>query len=179
MASPNTNTSFLVTGRMAYGCTNLATAWPHGGTGLGLVGGISLSPPSDYAQHLSEGINSTWEVTWRGGNLVMGALVEGWEDDAYGKVLPNVSGTTIQWPGSTTTIGTSMDPRALSPLVFTPRNQTEHPAVILYKAIPILTPQAQMALSSFRFLNIPVLFVAQPDASDRLGAMDLLANLSL
>lgn len=184
MGDPNVNAAYTATGRLAYGCNDLSAVWPHGGTGLGLVGNIVLSPPSNFRQHLSEGINSTWSVQHMGGDLIMGALIESWDDnDALAKLWPNVdAGATkqiLKWPGTDFLPGTISDAMALAPLVFTPRDQTQPNAILIYKAAILHDVNLQLRLSSWRFLNYPVVFVALPDASGRLGEMGLLAELTL
>jgi len=183
MASPNPNTAFMVSGRLAFGCTDLSTAWPHGGTGLGTAGGISLAVPSSYRRHVAEGTAATWSVQYLGGDLVLGAVIESWEDDAKAVLFPNVSDGSsqkiVEWPGSDYAPGTVVDAMALSPLVFTPISATEHPAVIVYKAMPVLDASTVLSLSSYRWLNFLTLFIGLPDATGRQGAMGLLSDLSL
>lgn len=182
MASPDENKSYLVSGRLAYGCDNLSTEWPHGGTGLGLVGSIYLEPPGGVIRLPAEDLGgASSAVIYVGGDAVLGASVENWDDAASAGVLsavfPNVTTINtrhrIDWPA---TPGTQ--PTALEPLVFTPRDST-HPGLILYKAVPLLEESARLWLSSYRFLRVPLLFLGLADASDRVAAMGRLSDLQL
>jgi hypothetical protein len=190
MASPDINKGLLVSGRLAYGCTNLALAWPHGGTGLGLVGSIDWRPPAGQIRLPAEEDGGTRAILYTGGDAVIGASVEGWDDSAAGGVLsalfPNTATvntrTVLYWPGAnpaapTVPVG-GMFP-TVAPLVFTPINQTEHPALIVYKAIVLLEASAQLRLGSYRYLSVPILAIGTPDDQGRVAAMGRIADLSL
>jgi len=183
VASPDTNTSLLATGRLAYECTDLSLAWPHGGTGLGLVGNVILFPPSGYVRHKDEATNSTDVIQYTGGDLIVSCVIEGWDDDAHRAIYPNtdpgVSREVIRWPGTDYLPGTRVGAKALEPLVFTPRNQLEHPAFIVYSAIPTLELNAELRFSSYRFLSYPVIFVGRPDGAGRQGESGPLVELTL
>ena len=180
MGSPDTNTAYLVAGRLAYGCTSLATAWPHGGTGLGLVGSIFVFPPSASKALLAEETNSASEVLWLGGDLTVSLTANGWENDALAFLNPNSSMVSthvvVEWPGSDVVVGAPTT--TYTNVVFTPTN-TEHPGLILYKVAPVPEVNQRLALSAVRWLEVPAVLVALPDASDRLGKMGRFSVLSL
>lgn len=179
MASPDISLAVLGTGRLAYGCTDLTTAWPHGGTGLGLVGGVRILPPNVYKPLVAEETNGPDAVLYLGGALLLGCMLEAWQDDAISAVFPSSTtisgGKVVQWPGSGTQAGSSVS--ALSKLVFTPTN-TSHPGVLIYSAAPLIEVNAELRMSAYSYLRTPVVFVALPDASSRLGAMGTIARLA-
>lgn len=185
MADPNVNAALLVTGRLAYGCTDLSEPWPHNGTGLGLVGSIFWQPPSGQVRLPAEEDGGTRAILYTGGDAVLGASVEGWDDSAAGGVLAPLfpssrtagSRVVLEWPGDDLAPG-GMFP-ALEPLVFTPTNQAEHPALIVYRAIVCLEASAQLRLGSYRYLSVPVLCVGTPDDEGRVAAMGRLSDLEL
>lgn len=191
MASPDTTKSLMVTGQLAYGCTDLATAWPHGGTGLGLVGSLFFEPPEGVVRLVAEEDNATHALLYVGGDAVLGASLEGWDDSVAGGVLgplfpsrlEHASGRyVLEWPGSTGTGRTQLLPGStvplLSPLVFTATNP-EHPSLILYKAAPLIEASTRLRLSSVRTLSVPLLFVGTPDGTGRVAALGRLTDLSL
>lgn len=190
MASISVNKGLLVNGKLAYGCNDLTAAWPHGGTGLGLVGSIYFQPPAGQVRLPAEEDGGTRAILYTGGDAVLGASLEQWEDVASGGVLstlfPNSetvgTRTVLHWPGA--------DPDApdlpvgglfpaLEPLVFTPTNVSEHPALILYKAVVCLEASTQLRLGSYRYLSVPFLVVGTPDDQGRVAAMGRLADLEL
>jgi len=181
MAAPDQNKAYQVSGRLAYGCTDLSTDWPHGGTGLGMVGKLFVSPQRSWVALAAEETSSAAEVLWLGGDVVVGFTCHNWDNDALAKVFPNTTtssgDTLIQWPGSTVVPGAPLTP--LSNLVFTPRNEAEHPGLLIYKAVILPDVNAELFLSAYRYLEIPAVVVATPDASDRLGVMGRFSRLSV
>lgn len=110
MASPDKNKSLRVTGKLAYGCTDLSTDWPHGGTGLGLVGSVFFEPPSGVVRIQRPENNTTEVLLYVGGDATLGASVEGWDDTVAGGVLAplfparrelDAGRVVLEWPGST------------------------------------------------------------------------------
>lgn len=276
MASVNVNKGLLVNGRLAYGCNDLSAPWPHGGTGLGLVGSIYFEPPAGQVRLTAEEDGGTRAILYTGGDAVLGASLEQWEDEASGGVLSVLfpsrrvvnSRVVLEWPGQENTTATSVTASAgrtltydsatktitassgnfeddgftvgmtltssgtnsnnttftitavsalvltvaeavadegplsslatlsatttdrthlapgsmfpaLEPLVFTPTNQLEHPALILYRAVVCLEASARLRLSSYRYLSVPFLVVGTPDDQGRVAAMGRLADLEL
>jgi len=185
MASPDQNRASLSGGRLSYGCSNLSLAWPHGGTGLGQVGEVYFEPPASYKMLPAEEDNITQKILYMGGDAVLGARVRGWHPDTADAVLssifPNVTDVSgkmrIDFPGSGIVAGEEMP--ALTPLVFTPNRPEDHPAIILYKAIVLLEESARLALSTMRWLAVPLVVVGIPDGSGRVAVMGPLASLSL
>lgn len=273
MASVNVNKGLLVNGRLAYGCNDLSAPWPHGGTGLGLVGSIYFEPPAGQVRLTAEEDGGTRAILYTGGDAVLGASLEQWEDEASGGVLSALfpsrrvvnSRVVLEWPGTSTIVVTARATRtltydsatktitassgnfeddgykvgmtltssgttsnnttftitavsalvltvaeavadegplsslatlsatatdrahlapgsmfpALEPLVFTPTNLLEHPALILYRAVVCLEASARLRLGSYRYLSVPFLAVGTPDDHGRVAAMGRLADLEL
>lgn len=178
MAAADDNKAYQASGRLAYGCSSLAAAWPHGGTGLGLVGGIFLSTPSLIASLPAEETNSAVKVLSLGGDLAVTFTCRGWDNDALSVIFPNTatsnSHRVVSFPAST--IGVA--PTSLTNLVFTPNNPN-HPGFVLYSVAPVLEVNAQLYFSAYRYLEIPALMIAMPDGSDRLGKLGKFSELSL
>lgn len=180
MATDDPNSAIQVTGRLSYGCTDLAAEWPHGGIGLGLVGGIFLSPPRAWAALPQEETNSASEVLWLGGDLTMGFTVRGWDDDAMRVIFPGGAFSGTDWiadfPG-TLTPGAPV--ATITNLVFTPRNQLEHPGIVIPKAAVLPDVNMQLLFSAYRYLEKPAVVIALPDANGRLGQFGKFSKLSV
>lgn len=178
MSTVDENKAFQVVGRLSYGASSLATAWPHGGTGLGLVGAFYLSPPTLSSSLTAEETNGAANVLQLGGDLVLGFTLKGWDNDALAALFPTTalsnSHRVVSFPAATVGVAVS----TLTNVVFTPDNPN-HPGVVIYKAAPIVAVNAQLFLSAYRYLEIPALMIALPDASDRLGKIGKFSELTL
>lgn len=177
MGAPSSNSSYRVTGRLAYGCDDLSADWPHGGTGLGLVGRVYVSPPSQYAVAERGEDGSVERVVFTGGRAACGVEVLSYDTDALAAAMPVSStnyaeGRLIEWAENTT----PGDVTALTNLVFTPTN-SDHPGWVLYKAFPLLELNQRLNFSSFRVLSLAVMFLGAADANGRVMAIGPLSRI--
>lgn len=194
MATVDARKVLRAPGRLAYGCTNLALAWPHGGTGLGNVRGIVLRyARTDFRVTAEEFGFEPVEVIQGGESWSVGAVLRDADDDAYSKLFPNTAaGTTTQHkvvtaPGSVRA-GALGSARGVV-LVFTPEGATHAkaaatpdvavPFVVLYRAIPMVEESAEVALTRSADVALPAIFVGIRDSSDRMLAMGRRADLTL
>lgn len=178
MGAPDGNASYRVTGRLAYGCSDLTAAWPHGGTGLGVVGTVYLSPPSQYAVAERGEDGSVERVVYTGGRAVAGVDLLQWDADALAACFPVT--TTNYAEGELVEYAENTDPgdvAALANLVFTPINEDEHPAWCLYKAFPVLELNQRLLFSSYRVLSVRVMFLGSHDANNRTLAIGPLSRI--
>lgn len=179
MGSPDSALSHLVACKASYGCTDLTAAWPHGGTGLGLVSSVQVMPPALYRPVVREEDNASDVVIFLGGPFLVGMRIESWDNDALAAVHPSSTTVTgdrvLQWPGSGTLPGSQVTP--LSKLVITPEDETK-PGVIVYSAAPMVQLNEGMRLQAKNFLWVPIVFSALPDGSGRLAAMGKFTKLS-
>lgn len=184
MAAPDGNKAYPFGGRLAHSCTSLAggvSAWPHGGTGLGLVGQVFLFPQRRVLPLIQEETNSPSEVWWLGDDLTVSLTAEGWDEDAVAFLRPNTAAggsgrRVMSWPGSTVPAGTPTT--TYTNVVFTPFDPSAK-GFVLYKAAPIPDLNQQLAFSSRRLMEQAAVLIALPDGSDRLGMAGQFADLSL
>jgi hypothetical protein len=179
VGSPNANTGVLSGGRLAYGCTDLTAAWPHGGTGLGLVGQVTLFPQSRWAAIDQEETNSPVGVQWLGGGLVVALTLETPDDNALSVLNPggalSGSNATVSWPGSAVA-GTLLT--ALTNVVFTPNNRTDGRAFVIYRAVPVPEVNQQLVWNAGKFLEVPFVLVAVNDGTGtNVGKMGRFSDL--
>ena len=181
MGAPDGDTGQLSAGRLAYGCTDLSTAWPHGGTGLGLVGQVFLIPQRRWAALPAEETGAAVEVIWLGGDVVVGFTLEGWDEDAVAVLHPNTSTsssrTIVEWPGTDVPVGGPLTP--LTNVVFTPYDTTNGKGFVIYKAVAVPDLNAELRFSAAAFLEQPAVLIATPDGTDRLGKMGKFGDLTL
>lgn len=130
-----------VPGQLVWSPTNLATAFPHGGKGLGVVSGTALDmgimadplPPD-------EDRNRIGDVVYLGENWTLAVTLREWADDVKTTLFPNTAtGATSEDKGIDAS-GAALPGELLSaraaPLIFKPDDTTNHPAVLFTSAIP-------------------------------------------
>lgn len=196
MAAEDARTILRIPGRLSYGATDLTTAWPHGGTGLGSIRSVHLLRQSAAYPVTIEALGGEpVEYLEPGEVWGLGAVLRTWQDDVLSTLFPSTSlstGTTTQRkilgvPG-TTKAGTWMSARAVK-LVFTPDGaghaksatapDVRAPFVVLYRAVPLVREQQEMALEHHTEWGIPVLFMGIRDSSARILAMGHRSDLTL
>lgn len=183
-----------VPGRLAYGCTNLASVWPHGGTGLGLVRGVVYREyGADYPVTVEAKGGAPVEYLRRGVIVGIGGILRGWDDDALSLLFPNTAaGTTSQRRvvGGTETVraGNWMSGSGVV-LVFTPEGAThaqsastadvDAPFIVLHRAIPMLGETAELKLNRRDDTGMPVLFMGIENTNGKTRMIGPRRDLSL
>ena len=176
-----------VPGRLAVAPTNLATAFPHGGTELGAVRAVALRLRQRDFDVVAEEFDEVVE-TVHGAMRVVGlaCLLRQFDDTVIAKVFPSTStgsssgSKVIDIPG-TARAGRLASATAVK-YVFTPDNQTDHQAIILYKADAALeTDGAEIMCHMMQERVLPVVFKPIRDTSSpaRVCKIGKLADLSL
>lgn len=183
MALPDATKIFRVPGRLCIDPTNLATAFPHGGTALGIASQIRVVTGLEEASITAEEFGGqAVDVLLMQRDFFMTTLLRQWDNDAINTLFPNTSAgasgdKVINWPGSNRS-GYLLSNRTVK-LCFTADRQTEHPSVIIYKAIPLPEEQEALRLTVLAELAMPAVFLGIRDGSSRVAAWGLLSDLSL
>jgi len=188
MGTPTIRTALEVPGRLAWGCTDLTAAFPHGGTELGFVGQVAFEPGEGVQEITAEETGRVVEVVATITRPVLTAVLRDADDDALGHVFLNTStgsttGRTVVDIGGTNRAGYLYAGRS-GVLVFTPESVIEgnddvHRMVVFYKAVPHTQAQAKLALVLGTKEEIPVAFIGIEDSSGRLVKAGFRADLSL
>lgn len=182
--------SLRVPGRFCADPTDLGIAYPHGGTALGMHQGLEvridmpvrLRRDESFANIVTEGI----EIE-RG--LLIGAVFRGITNAAAQKLFANtaVGGSSgdrvIESPGlsgSPKPLVRAVSERAFA-LLFSPTHPTLHPAVLLYRCLPMLEDGAALTLAVEAENGVGAIFVAAPDATTpfKVSRVGKLADLVL
>lgn len=168
--------------RLSFGCTNLALAWPHGGTGMGAVREPILKRFSAaFPVPLEAFGGAPAEYLEPGAAWGVGGRIRTIDDDAIGKAFPNTSaGATTQrklvtdGPSSTVRAGNWMSGREFV-LVLTPEGAThaksatqpdvDAPFVVLYRALPVMGDPLEIAFNRTDDLGILFAFMGLPHAT--------------
>lgn len=176
-------------GQLCINPTNLAIAFPHGGTGLGVVGDVVLKQIflTEKARgaddrHAGESLE-TWYV---GESWIMAWTLRQWDNDPlnawYQQRIAGATRTVIadQYSGvaGVRRPGTKLSTSAVK-LLFSPNNPS-NPGVIFYKAVPIFEDEHEIQLSATEEQKVAIMAEAMYHQSiGKLYKMGLLSELTL
>jgi len=187
MATSASSQAMWVPGRLVKGPTNLAAAFPYGGTELGLVRGLWLEPRARHFEVLGEEYGQEpVEVLQLGFSFYVGTLFRAWDNDALTALWPNsAAGSSsgdrvLSWPG-TIRSGDKLSDRAFK-MLFVPRDTSNHPSVLVYKAIPVIEDAPQVVHRITAEWRYPASFMALRDdtlTSDKAIFWGKIEDLSL
>ena len=175
--------------RLAFGCTDLTAAWPHGGTGLGFTDlvVVTLSAPVHVIQAQELPGASAIDAVACGEGWSMTFVLRDADPDAYTRFFLNTStGTVSQRPKvvspSTNRAGYSLSSRA-TVLVVTPETvvngfEDQHDLVVFYRALPHVQATADLEHRLGRERGIPLAVVGIPNASGKAVEMGRLRDLT-
>jgi len=170
------NSTFLNTGRLEHGGTTFGSAFPHGGTDIGVFSRLRIEPVTYWERVVREEDNGTDEVLLFGQDLVVSFRLEEWSADGLSALLPNTRVDTgdriITWPL------TPQAAPALTPLVFSPRNTSEHPALIIHNAEVVTAREITSPLSATRHMTFDFVVYGSPNGSGNVGELGLLSKLN-
>lgn len=187
MAAGDPRSVLRITGSLVANPTNLTTPPAFGGQVLGLTTDVVFKPGL-RAQELraEEYGGEPVELLVGSETAVLGALLRGADGDAWSTVFENSTVSTpsgsprTDYPG-TTRAGTYGSTRAIK-LLYAPKNTEGHPALLIYKAIPLVEETAELAFSINREFGIPALFWSIRDTdgtNNRVYQLGRLEDLTL
>lgn len=188
MSAADLNYVLQVPGRLCVGPTDLTAAFPHGGTALGEVYRAAVVHTEGWFDVEAEEYgHQVVESVWSGEQYALTAILRQFDETAIGTVFPNtVTGTTSKRVGVKhwLDVASPVRPGHLASsrqvkLLFSPLDPDRNRAVIFYRALPRTADQKRMALSVIERLEVPVAFIAIPDATYRTTRIDFLKELSV
>ena len=150
---------------------NFTTAYPHGGTALGLVRDIKLQRTEGRELIIAEefGVEVVDEV-YTGEAWLLAFALRGFDDDALGAIFPNTATGTlakkkgIVYPGTDVVPGNLRSGGAVK-VLFTPDDTANHHAVYLPNAIPEIAEELEIPLGRSNELLVLCGFRALRDAA--------------
>lgn len=157
---PDVSQVFRVPGRLSVGPTDLSAAWPHGGTGLGTVSEIVISPAVQYAIVTGDEFGGeVLDYVELGSSWILGAVLREWNsynvDLIFNTATGAVSGEKVVSYPSASRPGSKVSSVVL---LFTPYEQDVHPAFLAYRAIPLVPETTALKASIMDELVVPVMF---------------------
>lgn len=170
------NAVYLNSVRLEHGGTTFGSAFPHAGTDIGVCSRVVAQPVTYWERVVREEDNGTDEVLIFGGDLVVSFRLEEWSQAGLSALCVSSRTDTgdeiLTWPFSAQAAPT------LTPLVFSPRNVTEHPALIIYNAEVVAAREVLSPLSATRFQAWDFLVYGTPAASGRVAEYGILSKLN-
>lgn len=184
MATADQREAMRIVGRLCSGPTDLAAAFPHGGTALGMVTRATFRVGLRRRVHLGlEYGNEPIEVTRGGQTAVLGVLIRGYDNDMWSRIFTGTTAgaetgkTVAAYPGSNRAGRLGSDDAVT--LLYSPRDTEKHPALIIYRAVPLLEETAEMRFSMNEEFGVPGLFLGLRNASGSVWRMGRLEDLAL
>ena len=157
MAGENALKALRKPGRIAFqgaGQTfDFSTAYPHGGTAIGLKKGVVLRRLEGRELNRFEEFSTSVEIAgsqFLGEQYILVFALRGEDDDAMGALFPNTSTGTpsgrtgLVYPGTTTYAGQMNSGRTV-PVVFSPDDAANHLAVYFPQAEPLVALELEVA----------------------------------
>lgn len=171
-------------GRLVVGPTDLAAAYPHGGTEVGLTNAVVLQPTGSGFLVRNEALGESTDVLEGGNEFAFACFLRGFDDDAVAQFFPDrhstgsVSGHSVFSVPGTNAPGASALGRAVI-VLYVPDDALHVPAILVYRGIPDFPDGAEMAFQRRDELGLPVSMHCVRDANDNTLAVGRLADLSL
>jgi hypothetical protein len=183
--NPNIINIKRIPGKLCFNPTDLSLAYPHGGTGLGVVNSVSVKPYASYYPIKAEEFGlETVDYIFGGESWVLGAILRSFDADAIDKLFMGGSkanaGALIQNPiGDTQRAGILMSAANSIKLLFSPDDTIRQPFVIFYNAVPLIDETAEMNFELELDWSVGVLFAGIRDADNRIVAAGLKGDFVL
>ncbi len=175
-----------VPGSLCHTPTDLTTAFPHGGTALGMVRDAELRFGQSSVPVFAEEFGTTVEVIEAQNIAVFACVLRAMDDDMLSALFEetsvgSVSGhrvVTKEVDTDTSRAGSLKSPKAVK-LYFSPKALDRHPGILLFKAIPMLEESARLQVSIGEEVGIAAMWRCIPDSSGRLYEIGRRRDLTL
>lgn len=170
--------SLRVPGRLCRNPTDLSIAFPHGGEDLGLVTNMAFRPNQRRYEATGEEYGGeTVETYVTGERILFVAALLGAPESGCIRIFRDATAARIRYPGSS--LPGSLGSAQSFKLLFSPRDKTVHPGLMIYKAIPMLDEAAEIAISLNTDFIIPVMFRGIRDGTGRVYEIAKLADMAI
>lgn len=186
MASKNVRNILRVPGRLVKSPTSLATAFPHGGTELGVVRDMVFKPGIKTTEIVAEEFGSTpIQSTYVGERAVFACVLRSYDNDMLSTVFPNTSAgssTGDQIVNADVNTGNRAGYNwsgSACALLFSPKAVDRHPHILIYNAHPLVEETAALQMSIGEEFGLAVMFLAVPDSTGRLYTIGKRDDLSI
>ncbi len=175
-------------GRLAWNPTDLTTAFPHGGTELGVVRDLVFRFGLQTEEiRAEEWGNVPTEYVHVGSSAFLAAILREFDNDALGAIFPDTpAGATTgdqilrgAVSGSGVTLGGVLLSTLSGVLVVSPDSPQTQEFLLLYNAVPMPEETSELQISAGTEVGMAVVFRAIPDATHRQWNVGKRRDLSL
>lgn len=187
MAAPSTSKIFRFPGRLIKSPTSLSAVAPYGGTELGIARNMVFRLGIKTTPSQAEELGRTVAVTLVGEEAVLACVLRTYDNDAISTLFPNTTAPTLgrhrlidgRASGSgINRAGYNLAGKAVA-LLFVPKAVEEHPAILIYNAVPVIDEAAELQASIGAEFGIACMFKALPDSTGRDYSIGSLSDLTL
>ena len=165
--------------------TDLSAAYPYGGTALGVTELVSLDIDTPRFEIEDTYQGGLLEVFTSGTRCTFRAVLSEWDDAELDNWWPTGTGGSsglsfIEQTASTTVRpGIALGTGNTAKILWIPNNTTGHPGILIFKGVLARGGLVSWKQSSQTFMGFEIEVLAMRDATDRLWAHGLLADLTL
>lgn len=188
MATPNVLNILRGKARLIASPTNLAAAYPYGGTVLGIVRGIEvvIEPEMRFIAEEGWGGQKT-EAVYSGEGVMVVGVLRTFDNDLYSSIFPwTATGTSgkklvkydVSGSGAVRA-GTKLGEANSIKLLVAPLAPARHPGFLLYRAIPMIQSAARIGYGLKAEMGVPFSFIGTPDSSGRVYRMGIITDFTL
>lgn len=175
-----------IPGKLCINPTDLTTAFPHGGTALGLTRQNAFRPNVRSSQVAAEEFGQvTVEQVYQGETPRFAAFIRQWDTDAITTIFPTA---TTGSPSGQAVIAPDVDGTVRSGkllaagahvLCVSPRDLDTKPMLVFYRAVVLPQESNEMQFSPSDEFGLAAVWEALPDSTGRLYAMALREDITL
>lgn len=175
MATASATRILRVTGRLCANPTDLSTAFPHGGTALGMVRDAEFR----FGERTYEVKAEEWggiprEIISCGHTAQFAGVLRDYDSDAINAFFlnPQTAASNIRTIRGVTAVsggnraGYKLSNKAFK-LCFSPRAIQDHPYIIIYSAVPLIAEESVLQLSTSEEAVIQFLCTAIPNSNGK------------
>lgn len=186
MSTPRAHDILRVPGRLVKNPTDLAAAYPYGGTELGVVRDIEWSPGIHSEKlHAEEfGLAVGALITHQEG--VLAAVLRSWDGDFLSTIFHNIQADEFGEIGVLGRVsGSGINRTGYDEfdkgfkLLFAPFAENHHRFLLLHNAVPLVEDTFKLRLTLADEFGLPVMFYAGADAQGRTFTWDIKENIAL
>jgi len=184
MSTADSRTILRVAGRLCKDPTDLSAAFPHGGTALGLVASVEFTPVMARAEIRAEEYGGEIiEIVEQAERVVFVCVARGYDSDMLSTIFRDTatgSGTGgLVVTNDSTRRGGELGSASTVKLLYSPKDTEQHPALLIYKAVPLTDPTIQLQMSIGEELGVAAVFTGIRDGSGRLYQWGRLEDLTV
>lgn len=174
-----------IPGKLCTNPTDLSTAFPHGGVGLGVVRNIVFRPEIQYQDVIAEEYGQRVESFAVYQGCVLVATLQSFDAEALRNLFWNTEDGTVssrrgvkESSSGSVRAGFPLSTRSVV-LCFSPDDTDRAPMLIIRRALPYLQESAEVAFALNSDIAIPFGFKGIRDSSGRLYDLKMRKDITL